>query len=132
VTEVDPRWYDGFFESGWLDYVQPEHDVTLRQVDFLVEELALAPGNSVLDVACGRGRHSIELARRGFRVTGVDLSARSLEYSLTGVRSGRAAHLPAACRPRHRARLGELQSNRARGRDADDPARVQAVNVDSP
>jgi SAM-dependent methyltransferase len=81
VTDVDPRWYDGFFEGGWLDYVQPEHDVTLRQVDFLVEELALAPRNSVLDVACGRGRHSVELARRGFRVTGVDLSPRSLELA---------------------------------------------------
>lgn len=81
MTDVDPRWYDGFFEGAWLDYVQPEHDVTLRQVDFLVEELALAPGNSVLDVACGRGRHSIELARRGFRVTGVDLSPRSLELA---------------------------------------------------
>jgi SAM-dependent methyltransferase len=81
VTEVDPRWYDGFFEAGWLDYVQPADDVTLRQVEFIVEELGLEPGSSVLDVACGRGRHSVELARRGFRVTGVDLSPRSLELA---------------------------------------------------
>jgi 2-polyprenyl-3-methyl-5-hydroxy-6-metoxy-1,4-benzoquinol methylase len=50
----------------------------MRQVDFVVDELGLAPGSSVLDMACGRGRHSVELARRGFRVTGVDLSCRSL------------------------------------------------------
>lgn len=81
MNDVDPRWYDGFFEAEWLDHVQPDEEVTLRQVEFLVEELALEPGDSVLDVACGRGRHSIELARRGFRVTGVDLSRRSLELA---------------------------------------------------
>lgn len=47
---------------------------TAREVDFLIEELALAPGGSVLDVACGTGRHSIELARRGYRPTGLDFS----------------------------------------------------------
>jgi SAM-dependent methyltransferase len=83
VTDVDPRWYDGFFEAEWLDYVQPDVDLTLRQVDFLVEELDLAAGDSVLDVACGRGRHSIELAQRGCRVTGIDLSPRSLELART-------------------------------------------------
>ena len=81
MTDVDPRWYDGFFEADWLDYLQPEADVTLRQVDFVVERLELEPGESVIDVACGRGRHSVELARRGFRVTGIDLSPRSLELA---------------------------------------------------
>lgn len=47
---------------------------TVREVDFLVEELRLQPGAAVLDVGCGTGRHTIELARRGFAVTGVDLS----------------------------------------------------------
>jgi SAM-dependent methyltransferase len=90
VTEVDPRWYDGFFEAEWLDYVQPDADVTLRQVDFLGDELALAPGDAVLDVACGRGRHSVELARRGFHVTGVDLSACSLELARAAAEQARA------------------------------------------
>lgn len=83
MTDVDPRWYDGFFETEWLDYLSLPKDaeVTTRQVDFAVEQLALEPGASVLDVACGRGRHSVELARRGFRVTGVDLSPRSLELA---------------------------------------------------
>ena len=48
---------------------------TLAEVDFLEAELSLPPGSAILDMGCGTGRHSVELARRGYRVTGVDLSA---------------------------------------------------------
>lgn len=48
---------------------------TLAEVDFLLEELALPAGATILDVGCGTGRHAVELARRGYAVTGVDLSA---------------------------------------------------------
>ncbi len=51
---------------------------TLKEVDFLLDELGLSTGGSVLDVGCGTGRHSIELARRGYSVTGLDLSAEML------------------------------------------------------
>ncbi|MBN1147824.1 MAG: methyltransferase domain-containing protein [Anaerolineales bacterium] len=43
-------------------------------MDFLVEELRLPEGSSILDIGCGVGRHSVELARRGYKVTGVDIS----------------------------------------------------------
>jgi hypothetical protein len=48
VRDVDPR-YDGFFEAEWLDYLSlpGDQDATLRQADFLVEQLALEPGASV-------------------------------------------------------------------------------------
>lgn len=48
---------------------------TMNEVDFLVEELRLEPGYATLDVGCGTGRHVIELVRRGFVVTGVDISS---------------------------------------------------------
>lgn len=48
---------------------------TLAEVDFLIEELSLRVGDAILDVGCGTGRHSIELARRGYAVTGIDLSS---------------------------------------------------------
>ncbi|MCH7788468.1 MAG: class I SAM-dependent methyltransferase, partial [Acidobacteria bacterium] len=47
---------------------------TVQEVDLLMEVLALHPGCSVLDVGCGPGRHSHELARRGCRVVGLDIS----------------------------------------------------------
>ena len=80
---ADPNWFDGFFEEEWLDEIAlhlPDEG-TQSQVDFVVERLGLEPGARILDVACGHGRHSLELARRGFRVTGVDLSPRSLELA---------------------------------------------------
>ena len=48
---------------------------TRMEADFLEEALNLKAGQRVLDVACGFGRHSIELARRGYRMTGLDVSA---------------------------------------------------------
>ena len=78
--EVDPQWYAGFFDREWLEMREevtpPER--TQREVDFALEALAPPSGARLLDVACGHGRHSLELARRGFRVTGIDLSEPSL------------------------------------------------------
>lgn len=47
---------------------------TEQEVGFLVDALGLTDGQRVLDVGCGPGRHALALARRGLRVTGVDLS----------------------------------------------------------
>jgi cyclopropane fatty-acyl-phospholipid synthase-like methyltransferase len=60
---------------------------TLAEVDFLVEELGLAPGDSILDVGCGTGRHAVELAKRGYAVTGVDLSAEMLAQAATAAKA---------------------------------------------
>jgi SAM-dependent methyltransferase len=69
-------WYKTFFRGLaldlWRNAVTPEQ--TTAEVDFLVEELDPPAGGRILDVPCGNGRHALRLARRGYRLTGVDLS----------------------------------------------------------
>jgi len=54
---------------------------TENEVAFLVAELGLEPGDRVLDVGCGPGRHAHALGRRGIEVVGVDISARFVELA---------------------------------------------------
>ncbi|HEX4438440.1 MAG TPA: methyltransferase domain-containing protein [Thermoanaerobaculia bacterium] len=73
-------WWKDFFAGLAVEFwrVAMPEEATLREVDFLWKHLRLAPGARVLDVPCGAGRLAIPLARRGVRVTGVDVSAEFL------------------------------------------------------
>jgi SAM-dependent methyltransferase len=62
---------------------------TSQETDFLIELLGLRPGQRLLDVGCGPGRHAVELALRGVAVTGVDVSRRFLD--IAAQRARRAA-----------------------------------------
>jgi SAM-dependent methyltransferase len=77
-------WYDDdtFWET-FRDYMfNPTRlEQTRAEVDQLVALLKLRSGVPVLDLGCGIGRHSLEFARRGFTVTGVDRTARYLEQA---------------------------------------------------
>ena len=77
---VPADWYDGFFEGDYLDLLALRFPAerTEHEVDFIVEKLGIEPPARILDLACGHGRISVALARRGYRVTGLDLSPRSL------------------------------------------------------
>ena len=55
----------------------------VEKVEPLIGLLGLRPGDSVLDLCCGPGRFSVELARRGMKVTGVDRTAGYLETART-------------------------------------------------
>lgn len=68
--------WEQFFDGHAPEYMQNVFTAnTLEEVDFIIDVLGLEPGQRVLDVGCGTGRHSVELARRDYRVTGIDLSA---------------------------------------------------------
>jgi len=70
------EWFeDDEFWATWFPYVftAERFDRAVTQVDQLLA-LTSFKGGSVLDLACGPGRHAIELAKRGYQVTGVDLS----------------------------------------------------------
>ena len=54
---------------------------TVAEIDFLLELFPIPKGARILDVGCGTGRHSVELAKRGFEVTGLDLTPAMLEIA---------------------------------------------------
>lgn len=62
-----------------------------KDVDFFEDVLQLPSGSRILDVGCGTGRHSIELARRGYRVTGIDFSAGMLAEAKKAARAAGVA-----------------------------------------
>ena len=78
---IDHDWFESFFTGLFLDFWRActPAEQTRVEVDFLERTLALPRGARVLDVACGLGRHSLELAARGHRPTGVDASREALE-----------------------------------------------------
>jgi SAM-dependent methyltransferase len=72
-------WYEELFTDYAATYDrEPFTQGTTAECDFLQAELGTGPGLRVLDVGCGTGRHAVELAKRGFRVTGLDLSPAQL------------------------------------------------------
>jgi len=81
MTSNTSEWQQ-FFDLHAPEYLQNGFTRnTLAEVDFLLEVMGLPTGSHFLDVGCGVGRHSLELARRGYRVTGVDLSPGMLEQA---------------------------------------------------
>ena len=82
MKAMEKDWY----KKIWTLDIQDQSWVedTKRQVDFLIEKLELKGTERILDLACGFGRHSLELARRGYDVTGVDITPEYIEYATKG------------------------------------------------
>ena len=57
-------WTMDIQNMSWIEDIKNE-------VDFLIDQLKLQGNEKILDLACGYGRHSLELARRGYDVTGI-------------------------------------------------------------
>ena len=81
MVKTDPNWWQDFFSGPVLDFVRDSRDENQNEVeaDFLQQALQLLPGARILDVPCGGGRLSLEMAQRGYRITGVDISHSLME-----------------------------------------------------
>lgn len=77
------EWWKEVFDERYLttycDIIPPER--TEQEISFLLAHLNLKEGAKILDVACGHGRHAIELARHGYAVTGLDFSQHFIDLA---------------------------------------------------
>ncbi|MFD1677143.1 class I SAM-dependent methyltransferase [Alicyclobacillus fodiniaquatilis] len=81
------KTWESFYDAHASVYMQNGFSQnTLSEVDFLLEELNLPQGSNILDIGCGTGRHSVELAKRGFQITGVDISSGMLKEAENAAR----------------------------------------------
>lgn len=76
-------WFATWFDSSYYHLLYQHRNDAEAQffMDNLVEHLQVPSQAKILDLACGKGRHSIYLANKGFDVVGVDLSPESIEYA---------------------------------------------------
>ncbi len=69
------QWYEELFANFSDHYDKQEFTTgTQGEVNFIENEIGHNRATRILDIGCGTGRHSIELARRGYHVVGIDLS----------------------------------------------------------
>ncbi len=76
-------WYEALFENYAAQYDRESFTQgTIGECDFIEAELKFDKSLKILDVGCGTGRHAIELSRRGYTVTGIDLSESQLAKAM--------------------------------------------------
>lgn len=82
------EWFEDWFNSKeYLDVYQHRNEADAKLLFGLINKhIQIPKGANVLDLACGPGRHSILFARKGFRVTGIDLSDNLLKVAESAAR----------------------------------------------
>lgn len=78
-----PNWFEEWFDSDYYHILYRERDEEEAKLllNNLLQKLLANPQHSILDLACGRGRHANYLAALGYTVTGLDLSPMSINYA---------------------------------------------------
>lgn len=77
------EWFESWFESPYYHVLYKNRDYNEAQhfLDNLLQFLNLDRGSHILDLACGKGRHSVYLNKLGYQVTGADLSSYNVQQA---------------------------------------------------
>jgi SAM-dependent methyltransferase len=77
------EWFADWFDSPYYHILYKNRDYTEAELflNNIVSLMKMPGGSSIIDLACGKGRHSVFLNNAGFKVKGVDLSANSIDYA---------------------------------------------------
>lgn len=80
---MEKEWFAEWFDSPYYHTLYKSRDEKEAQhtLDNLLRALELPPGARILDLACGKGRHSRYLAEKGFDITGLDISDTSITFA---------------------------------------------------
>lgn len=80
MSQQQPEWFENWFGSPYyrMLYTHRNDEEAQLFIQNLLQYLQPKEGSRILDIACGEGRHSIQLADKGFDVTGIDLSPLSI------------------------------------------------------
>jgi SAM-dependent methyltransferase len=83
MTKSTKQWYASWFDTPYYHILYKDRDYSEAQhfMDNLTQYLNIPEGGNILDLACGKGRHSIYLNTLGYNVTGVDLSEQSIKHA---------------------------------------------------
>lgn len=82
------QWYESHFEKYAENYENESYTQgTIGECDYIERELNYDKTLKIIDIGCGTGRHSVELSKRGYAVTGIDLSDSMLEKAREKARS---------------------------------------------
>lgn len=77
-------WYEQIFNEEYFRTLPMGfHKQTLRETQFILQSLSVGRGGRILDLCCGFGRHTIEMAKRGYDMVGLDLSLPLLQKGLS-------------------------------------------------
>lgn len=87
---MEQEWYASWFDNPYyhLLYKNRDQDEAERFIQRLVETIELPENGNILDLACGKGRHSKSLRKLGFNVLGTDLSPNSIAFAQNMATSG--------------------------------------------
>ncbi|HET6992715.1 MAG TPA: methyltransferase domain-containing protein, partial [Bacteroidia bacterium] len=80
MTSENNCWFESWFDSPYYHLLYGNRDEKEAEnfIEVLARFLKAPKGSRALDLACGKGRHSVALYKNGFEVTGIDLSERNI------------------------------------------------------
>jgi len=83
MTKSAQKWYASWFDTPYYHILYKDRDYTEAQgfMDNLTDYLNIPEEGKILDLACGKGRHSVYLNSLNYNVTGVDLSEHSIAHA---------------------------------------------------
>ncbi|RDV14451.1 class I SAM-dependent methyltransferase [Pontibacter diazotrophicus] len=83
MTQQEDEWFSTWFDSPYYHILYNNRNTQEAQafMDRLLAYLHPKPHNKILDLACGKGRYSVYLHQKGFDVTGIDLSGKSIAHA---------------------------------------------------